>query len=85
MEACGWTPAEKTLMGHVVWLRELLKLGLIRKARWCDTRHMSADGHTKGSIERHGLFDLMQGKAKFYIKLKTTYHIGETENSQRSE
>jgi hypothetical protein len=64
------TPAEKTLMGHVVWLRELLKLGLIQKVQWCDTRDMSADGHTKGSIERQGLLDLMQGKHKFLHEVK---------------
>ena len=64
------TPAEKTLMGHVVWLRELLKLGFIQKVQSCDARDMSADGHTKGSIERQGLVDLMQGIHEFPHEVK---------------
>ena len=69
------TPAEKTLLGHVCWLREALQLGLIRSIRWCDTRDMVADGHTKGCIDRKCLIDLMHGKQSFQfdVKLYTPY------------
>ena len=54
-------PAEKTLLGHVSWVRELMQLGLIKSLHWCDTRDMTADGHTKGSVDRTLLLQLMQG------------------------
>ena len=59
------TPAEKTLLGHVCWLREMLTLGLINTLQWCDTRDMTADGHTKGSIDRELLLEVMIGKQSF--------------------
>ncbi len=46
------TPTEKTLLGHVCYLRELLQLKLIDAIQWCDTRDMTADAHTKGCIDR---------------------------------
>jgi hypothetical protein len=55
------TPAEKTLLGHVCWLRELLLKKNIRELQWCDTRDMLADGHTKGSIDRAMLINGMRG------------------------
>ena len=64
------TPAEKTLLGHVCWLRELMKLELIHKLQWCDTRDMTADGHTKGSIDRQSLLDVMQGRQKYNHEVK---------------
>jgi hypothetical protein len=64
------TPAEKTLLGHVCWLRELMRLELIHKLQWCDTRDMTADGHTKGSIDRQSLLDVMQGRQKYNHEVK---------------
>eukprot|EP00973_Karenia_brevis_P066457 9238092-Karenia_brevis.AAC.1 len=55
------TPAAKTLLGHVCWLREVLQLGMIESIQWCDTRDMAADGHTKGVIDRKALLDHMKG------------------------
>ena len=46
------TPAEKTLLGHVAWVREMLQKKIIKRFLWCDTRDTTADGHTKGSIDR---------------------------------
>ena len=63
-------PTEKTLMGHVAWLRQLMDRGLIWEVRWCDTRHMTADGHTKGSIDRALLKDVMDGKQVFNHAVK---------------
>ena len=64
------TPAEKTLLGHVMYLRELLLLALIDELRWCDTRDMTADGHTKGCIDRALLLKLMAGNQAFLHTLK---------------
>ena len=63
-------PTEKTLMGHVAWLRQLLDRGLIWEIQWCDTRDMTADGHTKGSIDRALLKDIMDGKQVFNHAVK---------------
>ena len=63
-------PAEKTLLGHVSWLRECLRLQFIVALQWCDTRDMTADGHTKGCIDREMLISLMQGHQKFSFPVK---------------
>jgi len=64
------TPTEKTLLGHVCWLRELLQLRLIETIQWCDTRDMTADGHTKGSIDRQLLLEVMSGKQQYRHEVK---------------
>ena len=63
-------PTEKTLIGQVAWLREVLSLNLIHKVCWCDTRDMTADGHTKGTIDRQLLLQLMNGNQKFNYDVK---------------
>ena len=63
-------PAEKTLLGHVAWIREALQLGIVKKIRWCDTRDMTADGHTKGSIDRELLLLTMRGQQRFSHEVK---------------
>ena len=71
------TPAEKTLLGQVMWIRELLQLGLIEALQWCDTRDMTADGHTKGSIDREMLLNLMKGQQVYRHDVKKyTPHRG---------
>ena len=65
------TPTEKTLLGHIAWIRELLQLGVINQIQWCDTRDMTADGHTKGCIDRKMLLDLMSGRQQFNHPVKT--------------
>ena len=64
-------PTEKTLLGQIVYLRELLALQLIDTIQWCDTRDMTADGHTKGSIDRDGLLQVMRGRQRYCHDLKT--------------
>ena len=54
-------PAEKSLLGHIAWVRDMLSKGLVRFVKWCDTRDMSSDGHTKGSIDRKLLLEVMSG------------------------
>ena len=38
--------AEKSLLCHLLWVRELIGAGSMSEFRWIDTRDMSADGHT---------------------------------------
>ena len=64
-------PTEKTLLGHVAWIRELLSLGILTNVQWCDTRDMAADGHTKGSIDRDLLLKLMIGQQKYLYDIKS--------------
>ena len=58
-------PTERTMLGHASWLRELLFTNIISAVQWCDTRDMTADGHTKGSIERELLLKVMSGSQSF--------------------
>ena len=64
-------PTEKTLLGHVAWVRELVISGVVATIAWCDTRDMTADGHTKGSIPRELLLRSMSGALKFSRAIKT--------------
>ena len=52
-------PTERTLLGHISWMRELMEVGIVRGVQWCDTRGMAADGRAKGSIDRELLIALM--------------------------
>jgi len=54
-------PAEKGLLSHVQYLRELLDNRLLTALCWWDTRDMTADGMTKGSVDRAALTLAMQG------------------------
>lgn len=64
-------PSEKSLAGHLFWLRELLDRGLLSQIQWADTRDMSADGHTIGSVDRTTILDLMNGMFKFQHATKS--------------
>jgi hypothetical protein len=48
-------PAEKNFYFHLLWLKDRLKSGAVRALVWRDTRDITADGHTKGSIDRKAL------------------------------
>ena len=65
-------PAEKTLLGHVAWIRELLRNRATKRMQWCDTRDMVADGHTRGSIDRTALLQAMNGEQAY--KYETRRH-----------
>jgi len=54
-------PADKSLLGHLRWLRELLDKSQIQSMVWVDTRDMCSDGLTKGSVDRGALHELMEG------------------------
>ena len=55
------TPAEKSLLSHVQFLRELLDRGILEYVAWLDTRDMASDGLTKGEVDRGALHAVMDG------------------------
>ncbi len=57
--------AEKGLLSHVQFIRELLVTGVLKTLLWIDTRDMSGDGLTKGSVDRMLLHQLMNGYQKY--------------------
>jgi hypothetical protein len=63
-------PAEKGLLSHVQFVRELLDTNVITALLWIDTRDMLADGLTKGSIDRKELQDAMNGYMKYSHEFK---------------
>lgn len=63
-------PAENSALVSVAWLREQLKREALNALFWSDTRTMSADGLTKGSIHRQGLHDVMGGVWILSVKLE---------------
>ena len=64
-------PAEKGLLAHVQFIRELLDNGVLSALNWIDTRDMAADGLTKGAVDRDQLHDVMDGTLKFNQSVKT--------------
>ena len=54
-------PAEKSLLSHVQYLRELLDTKVIEALIWIDTRDMCADGLTKGAVDRSAVHAIMDG------------------------
>jgi len=63
-------PAEKGLICHVQWLREMLDTRVIDCLMWIDTRDMLADGMTKGAVDREELHKLMAGYQEFKYEFK---------------
>ena len=54
-------PAEKSLLPHLLWLRDLLKKSTLKTMSWYDTRDMTPDGLMKGSVDRAALCELAGG------------------------
>ena len=63
-------PAEKSLLSHIQFVRELLDKGIVRALMWLDTRDMTADVMTKGSVDRKAIEDCMSGSITFQHDLK---------------
>eukprot|EP00959_Pyramimonas_sp_CCMP1952_P457243 9474569-Pyramimonas_sp.AAC.1 len=61
--------------------------GIGHGAQWCDTRDMDAGGHTKGSIDRDMLLQIMGGQQSFKRDLKrhTPHRVGQTKSSEPPE
>ena len=54
-------PAEKPLLSHILYIRELLDTKVLEAPVWLDTRDIVADGLTKGSVDRDALHACMNG------------------------
>jgi hypothetical protein len=54
-------PAEKSLLCHIQFVRELLERRVLGDIVWIDTRDMSADGPTKGAVSRELLDQILDG------------------------
>ena len=54
-------PAEKSLLSHIQYIRELLDTKVLEALVWLDTRDVVADGLTKGSVDRDALHACMNG------------------------
>merc|ERR1711873_359240 len=54
-------PAEKSLLCHAQYLRELLDKRILQHIFWIDTRDMAADGLMKGAVARDALHEFMEG------------------------
>jgi len=63
-------PAEKGLLSHCQFIRELLDSHVLAALLWIDTRDMLADGMTKGSIDRAELHKCMDGHQEFFHEFK---------------
>ena len=59
------TPADNGVLVHCLYLRELLDNDVLFALIWLDTRDMTSDGFTKGSVDRKALHDLMDGQVNF--------------------
>eukprot|EP00959_Pyramimonas_sp_CCMP1952_P086813 1815857-Pyramimonas_sp.AAC.1 len=59
----------------------------MQSAQWRDTRDMTADGHTKGSIDRDMLIQVMGGTQSFNhdLKRQTPYRAGQTRSPEPPE
>ena len=75
-------PAEKALLSHVQYLRELLDRKIVKYLVWFDTRDMVADGLTKGAVEREALQEVMQGV--FVVRHKQERWTSKLETSKFS-
>ena len=63
-------PAEKSLLSHVQFIRETLDNHVLQALVWLDTRDMTADGLTKGVVERTLLHLAMDGSIKIEHEAK---------------
>ena len=65
------TPAERSLLIHLQWVRELLDTHVLHTLAWCDTRDMVSDALTKGSVDRARVHAVMGGELVVEFPAKT--------------
>ena len=53
--------SRKNILIHLLWLKDKLENNVVNSLIWCDTRDMTADGHTKGKIPRTLIHEIMNG------------------------
>eukprot|EP00959_Pyramimonas_sp_CCMP1952_P054193 1133692-Pyramimonas_sp.AAC.1 len=47
-----------------------MDIGIVHNVQWCDTRDITADGHTKESVDRELLLEVMSGTQSFKHDVK---------------
>eukprot|EP00959_Pyramimonas_sp_CCMP1952_P147199 3080671-Pyramimonas_sp.AAC.1 len=52
-------PTACTLLGHISWMRQMMERCMVHCVQWHSTRDLTADGHTKGRIDRDMLRQVM--------------------------
>eukprot|EP00959_Pyramimonas_sp_CCMP1952_P337791 7073709-Pyramimonas_sp.AAC.1 len=64
-----------------------MERGIAHCVQWCDARDMTADGHTKGSIDRDMPLQVTEGVQPFKhdLKRQTPYRAGQTRPSEPPE
>ena len=62
----------------------MIEGGIAQSAQWCDTRDMTAYGHTKGSIDRELFLQAMAGTqpVKRELKRHVPYRPGQTKTDR---
>eukprot|EP00959_Pyramimonas_sp_CCMP1952_P009197 191881-Pyramimonas_sp.AAC.1 len=60
-----------------------MERGTVHSIQWCDTRDMTAEGHTKGGIDREMLLHIMGCTQSFKhdVRRQTPYRAGQTSRS----
>ena len=67
------TPAEKSLLSQVQYIRELLDGHVLQAIVWADTRDMEADGLTQGSVDRAALHMLMESRSHWLHSIHSCF------------
>ena len=62
----------------------MMERGIVHCVQWCDTRDMTADGHTKGSIDRALIYQVMDGRQAFkdVLKKHVPFRAGRTSKDE---
>ena len=71
-------PEEKTMLLHLLKVREWLDHGVVRRVWWCDTDDMLADGMTKGAVDRDAILKLCNNCLWNVLKKPASFSSVET-------
>ena len=77
-------PEEKTMLLHLLKVREWLDHGVVRRLWWCDTDDMLADGMTKGAVDRDAILQLCNNGLWNVLKKPASFSSVETMMRQTS-
>ena len=71
------------LLLHLFWLRELIRKQILTGIKWCDTRDMTADGHTKGSVSQDASLSSVKGQLEYKYAVQDSVIQNITRAKQR--
>ena len=64
-------PAARALLVHISWTRQFMGRVIVHCAQRRDTRDMNGDGHSKGGVNRWLLLQVMSGRRRFELDVKS--------------